>query len=216
MITTMKNKSISLRLVFEDAVSLYKKYFISLFVIFSLVEVTNIPFYTGQFDRFFAIYFIVGTLMIFPFSYAISTLYIDRKDTLNLLGMALRIYHRFIPLLLSSIIFLLLLLLGFIAFIIPFFFVSIIFSQVFYFILLENKGVLESFSLSRVLTKGNRLRILPIVILGFIPLAINSIYAPPLSSGFYNIWLGLFNVISGSFFLVIYYSLWRNLRAASS
>lgn len=214
----MKNKKISLNKVFKDAISIYKKSFLFLIIVFALYEALNIPYstYTGDSWRFFVAYILLDFILFSVLVFAVTTLYIDSKNTLSVRELVTKLSRRFIPLVLTDILFYLLFVLGFIALIVPSLIVMTVFSQASYFVLLENKGVLESFRLSRSLTKGSRRKIFLILVLTFVPLVVVSLFlsSDPLRP--YTLWTGLFSIITGSFFLVFYYALWKNLREASS
>lgn len=208
----MENKPIKIEKVLKDSASLYKKFYLFLLLLFLLAESTNIPTYLGQEDQILPIY---AGIIVYSLSHAIGTIYIDENRKLDITNLASKLLKRLIPLIAFSVLFTLLLIFGFILLIIPAVLVYIIFGTGYYYVLLENKGVLESFRLSRKLTKGNRMKILAISIIALIPFGVYAIFTPQTGEG-YSLWLSLVAVASQSFILVLDYAVWKNLRVASA
>lgn len=215
----MKNKPISLRKVLKDAFYLYKKYFFLLFVSFFLIELISKFHPTESFDKSYIIYFLVSNL-ITTFIYATTVIHLNssQKNRVSPLISIKNAWSRFIPLLINDSIVFLLFILGLIVFIIPGIFVGVVFDQAWLFVLLKNKGPLESLALSRRLTKGNRIKILVIDLFYYFLVALGFVFIFMKVPGFYNenILTNFLSFLSGSSSLILYYSLWRNLQAASS
>lgn len=215
----MKNKPISLRKVLKDTFYLYRKYFFLLLAPFLLIELINKFHPTVSFDKPYIIYFLVSNL-ITTFIYAATAVHLNssQKTRVSPLISIKNAWSRFIPLLINDFIVYLLFVLGLIMFIIPGIFVGVVFGQAWLFVLLKNKGPLESLALSRRLTKGNRIKVLAIDSLTYFLVVIGIILISVKAPGFYdeNIIGNVLSFLSGSLGLVLYYSLWRNLRAASS
>lgn len=119
---------------------------------------------------------------------------------------------RIVPVLIAILLTFLLIAFGFILLIIPGVIALVLFSNSFYFALLENKGSLESLFLAKRLTKGNRFRIflgnvgvtIPfLALITFFTLRVGEDAA------------GVAGIIPSAFSTVFYYSLWRALRSAN-
>lgn len=104
--------------------------------------------------------------------------------------------------------------LGFFLLIIPGIFLSLIYSQVLYFVYLENKNVRESLDLSRSITYGNRWRIF---LIGASMFVITLLPLVPVFMKLVSPYIEyIFMVLPGSYFVVVNYQLFKSLRTLHS
>lgn len=215
---TLMATPISIKEVFVHAIALLKKYFLE------VVSVTVLPsilsqllerssFYEHNQGVYWLLWLVVIAISIvvgFGLLVYINTrehgkkiLYIDAIKNAS---------PRILPGLIVNILSFILIFVGFILFIIPGIIALIFLSQNTYFVLFENKSPLQSFSLSKQLTKGNRWRILGIFGGFMIPyiailMGVSVRFGQDVSV--------LLGIIPGAFSTVLYYSLWRALRKAN-
>lgn len=215
----MKNKPISLKSVFNQAISLYRKFFLVLISTSLLMEVVA-KLSPNTFNYTVLFYFLFHVIA-YTFIGSVAVVYIDLSRKNHEVGILLSVkktLNRLLYLLINGLLLILILLPSLLLFIIPGILVCVVFSQMGYFILLENKGPWEAFSLSSRLTKGNRMKISAIYIFIFLSIILGFVLLFHRVPGFYgdSILTSILGTLIGSFSSAFAYSLWRNLRVASS
>lgn len=215
----IQRQSISVKKIFGDAINLYKKYYREVIFIGILISLYNIVdqevfakhLYKDSFTLW-SVFFILP-LVITTLFYSAATWHIHNhlgESHTSLTDSFRQSLQRVVPVSVSIILFVIMFLVGLVAFIIPGIFVYVIFSQAYYFVLLKGVGVREAFSESRKVTKGNRLKILAIVGFSFLPFVLF-----PMLFGLPVLALQLLFVIPVSFEIVLSYVLWRSLTRIS-